>query len=276
MRDGKDAIEEVFCKDDFVLHTKADERVKRGELRHLIQRNTLDSELKRGLDIMEPFCKMILKYESNKHPLSEIYHDFTELIKLFSTFGAKKGFSDEEVETILRICRDRWNFLYCDGQGIAYLLDPRYCGEQLNNDDMGKVEDYLLDYFTSNANQKTDMSAQILDYRAHCETIKERRGKEYFDNISSTKALCKWWLTTGKTWPLLQDVAFRVFSIPSSAAASERNWSAYGFIHSALRNRLKDERASKLVYVFFNTKGLNQIEAEEEDFADCESDEDEY
>eukprot|EP01038_Epipyxis_sp_PR26KG_P016473 gene16473-22471_t len=72
------------------------------------------------------------------------------------------------------------------------------------------------------------------------------------------------------------DVAFRVFSIPSSAAASERNWSTYGFIHSALRNRLKDERASKLVYVFFNTKGLNQIEAKEEDFADCESDEDEY
>jgi hypothetical protein len=41
--------------------------------------------------------------------------------------------------------------------------------------------------------------------------------------------------------------------VPSSAS-SERGWSAFGFIHSKVRNRLATVRAQMLVYVYFNLR----------------------
>lgn len=62
-------------------------------------------------------------------------------------------------------------------------------------------------------------------------------------------------------------MAQKVIVIPASASSSERNWSSYGFVHNALRNRLKDEKAMKLVYIFTNCKSLSKYDDdEEEDF----------
>ena len=50
--------------------------------------------------------------------------------------------------------------------------------------------------------------------------------------------------------------------IPSTSAASERNWSSFGFIHSKLRNRLGDNKVEKCVYLYWNIKILKQIHQE--------------
>ena len=42
--------------------------------------------------------------------------------------------------------------------------------------------------------------------------------------------------------------------MPASSAASERNWSAHGFIHSPRRNRLLSQCVEKLVFVYSNYK----------------------
>ena len=42
--------------------------------------------------------------------------------------------------------------------------------------------------------------------------------------------------------------------MPASSAAAERNWSAFSFVHSRLRNRLTPDKVEKLVYIFFNKK----------------------
>ncbi|CAB4430829.1 unnamed protein product [Rhizophagus irregularis] len=75
------------------------------------------------------------------------------------------------------------------------------------------------------------------------------------------------WKTVGKvdpiTWwkgnfetsaPELCKVAVRILAIPSSSAASERNWSNFSYIHEKKRNRLTDERVLKLVYIYSNYK----------------------
>ncbi len=42
----------------------------------------------------------------------------------------------------------------------------------------------------------------------------------------------------------------------TSASSCERNWSAFGFIHTKSRNRLKPKKAEELVYVFSNRRLL--------------------
>lgn len=61
-------------------------------------------------------------------------------------------------------------------------------------------------------------------------------------------------LCAGDELPTLQRLAVRLTAAVSSAGASERSWSAYGFIHSRKRNKLTKERAEDLVYVFTNLR----------------------
>ncbi|CAN0449044.1 unnamed protein product, partial [Laminaria digitata] len=48
-----------------------------------------------------------------------------------------------------------------------------------------------------------------------------------------------WWETTGKSLPLLRDLATRVLCVPASSASSERLFSKAGLVSTNLRNRLK-------------------------------------
>ena len=70
-----------------------------------------------------------------------------------------------------------------------------------------------------------------------------------------------WWLQCGTGAPELQKVALKVLSQPSSSSGCERNWSTFGFIHSASRNRLLPARPEKLVYVHSNLRLLRKLTA---------------
>ena len=74
-------------------------------------------------------------------------------------------------------------------------------------------------------------------------------------------SLYKWWLLHGARTPELQRVAIAILSQVPTASACERNWSAYGHVHSKKRNRLTAERARKLVYVFMNMRALDKLKS---------------
>ena len=50
----------------------------------------------------------------------------------------------------------------------------------------------------------------------------------------------------------LTPLATAILSLPTSAAATERNWSVRGAIHTKSRNRLKTDRTTKLCYIKHN------------------------
>ena len=39
-----------------------------------------------------------------------------------------------------------------------------------------------------------------------------------------------WWKLVARRYPILNNIALKVLSIPATSAASERNWSAFEFI----------------------------------------------
>ena len=47
----------------------------------------------------------------------------------------------------------------------------------------------------------------------------------------------------------LSKIAGRLLKLPSTTAAVEQSFSCYSYIHTAKRNRLTNDRASKLVFV---------------------------
>jgi len=66
------------------------------------------------------------------------------------------------------------------------------------------------------------------------------------------KSPLQYWLTNGQKWPTLQAIALKVLSLVTPTAASERNFSTFGFVHSKLRNWLSTERIKKLVFIKTN------------------------
>ena len=56
----------------------------------------------------------------------------------------------------------------------------------------------------------------------------------------------QFWSVYGRiTYPLLGKIALRLYSIPTSSAASERAWSVFSMLHTKRRNRLKNKTVIK-------------------------------
>jgi hypothetical protein len=86
----------------------------------------------------------------------------------------------------------------------------------------------------------------------------------------------QFWGPYSHDWPLLSELALKVFSMATSSAASERNFSTMGFIHSKLRNSLGRETVEKLVYLKTNNlQIMNNVHlATYNDPSETEGDED--
>jgi hypothetical protein len=86
--------------------------------------------------------------------------------------------------------------------------------------------------------------------------------------MEGNKSILQYWLTDGSRWPTLQSICIKLFTIATSSAASERNFSAMGFIHSKLRNRLAASTLEKVIYVRSNLSAViedyeEQIDSDE-------------
>jgi hAT family C-terminal dimerisation region len=78
-------------------------------------------------------------------------------------------------------------------------------------------------------------------------------------------SVLKFWQSRGDQCPALQKLSQQVLSMVASSAASERNFSTHGFVHSKLRNCLSEDAVEKLVYnktnniQFCNQTGLAAV-----------------
>ena len=67
-----------------------------------------------------------------------------------------------------------------------------------------------------------------------------------------------WWFTNGSVGKMLPRIARRILTQVVSLSSCERTWSSYFFVHSKARYRLLPSRAEDLVYVYTNSRVLNQ------------------
>jgi hypothetical protein len=67
-----------------------------------------------------------------------------------------------------------------------------------------------------------------------------------------------WWFISGSVGKFLPRIARRILAQVVSSSLCERNWSSFSFVHSKARNRLLPSRVEDLVYVYTNSRVLNQ------------------
>jgi hypothetical protein len=132
---------------------------------------------------------------------------------------------------------------------IAYYLDPRFHGQDL-------TDEYPFSIIAENASELVDQdsSGQLVKELLWYNNKSGPFSASIFWEPEVINDPINWWNGLRKEVPILGNLAIKLMSIPASTAASERNWSNFGFIQNIKRNRLTNERTFKLVSIYANLR----------------------
>ena len=263
--EGEEVLYQVVSARDFVAGTAAQKAERQGIVDTITNPGFVPL-LQKAIEILTPIDAAIVYYQSDQVPISEVYRTFSSKLPL--SIAAMKLISDTERAYLLQLVEKRMLFMYGDAHGIAYLLDPRYLGAGMSMEKRLAVEELILAHPSTSdeSNNKPTVEQQqsiFEDYTNFRITINEmkRVGTTFWGMLECGRiSPLKFWLSEGDSFPLLQQLARQVFSMVASSAASERNFSAFAFVHTKLRNRLSNDAVEKLVYIRTNNMQFMQQE----------------
>lgn len=168
--------------------------------------------------------------------------------------------------------------MYGPAHGLAYLLDPRFLGQGLPAESRNSIEEILYSTPIGDEVISNDVSKELIYMQFTAFLISEsaEKANNTFRHqmlVKKRKTPLEYWLTDGAEWPELQQIAVKIFCMAASNAASERNFSTMGFIHSKKRNSLSVESVEKLVFIKTNMNNCDDAAEETEQETDLQQSE---
>lgn len=201
--------------------------------------------------LLEPIANGILKIEKNNSVVSDVIVVFNEISKNISHFVETKLLSQIEITLLMEKFIQRQELIVTPAHCFANLIDPRYRGKSLDDDQIFSAKEYFESYLKrigvyDNEEIRNEIYASYNEFKG---------SKGYFSlghlwiGIDSP---FEWWQSIGNEYKKhkeLTKIAVRFISIPGSNAAVERNFKTQADIHTSDRNRLKHEKVEKLVAI---------------------------
>ena len=203
--------------------------------------------------LMQPLRLAIHTLQGDHAKLSDVFGAFVRIHSgLMATLASEKcTFVQETRDKLTTTFASRFKFLYHPIHLITFALDPRYAK-------LCQVPPSVLCHWLKRLHGVTAEDAALINdfglLRASFEQTDIWTHEATSDPV-------RWWRSWGDGFPTLKKLALKLLSLPPSAASAERNWSTQDFIVSKRRNRLKAQRAEKLIYIYFNLRSLAQAEA---------------
>ncbi|KAJ8550390.1 hypothetical protein ON010_g10679 [Phytophthora cinnamomi] len=99
-------------------------------------------KLKCATALLNVFGEPLKRFEKNVTPVSEVYQLFLDLPKDVENCGLPA----KDVKVVKQLIGEQFDFVYGDAHGVGHLLDPRYCGAQMDTDTRANVEDFLVQW----------------------------------------------------------------------------------------------------------------------------------
>jgi hAT family C-terminal dimerisation region len=256
-------LQQLVPPRDFVSGNAKQNMIRQAVHDKITSKEFLDL-LKMTLSILNPIDIAITYYPSDSVPMSDVFATFSN--ELPRSITALTTITYEELSYMRKLNQHRFDFIYGDAHGIGYVLDPRYVGEGMPLAMRESIENLIYLYHcASDIISESDvgppdqtsqerMVEEYIDYRiAALEQKAANPPSLMFRMIKEKKiSVIKFWQSRGDQWPALQKLAQQVFSMVAPRAASERNFSTQGFVHSKLRNFLSEDAVEKLVYIKTN------------------------
>lgn len=162
-----------------------------------------------------------------------------------------------EEKNIKKALKIRKEFCISNIHNAAHVLDPKHFGKCLISEKHNDAVEFIYQLTKKLDNLDVEARQVIADLSR----FKNKNGtfpKEYlWAAIDNTDGL-NWWNTFCSETELSK-IAIKVLSLPATSAAVERTFCSYKDVHSLKRNRLTNERASKLVFIKHNLQVMRII-----------------
>lgn len=197
--------------------------------------------------ILHPVSKSINLVESDRSILSEVPFVFKYIKDTILNIPQQVDLTSSLIESLLKYVEERYEFCSKPIHFAANLLDARFKGEQLNEDQLMEAIDFISEMARSLNLDVGKVVANLAQFRTKTGFFSRN---SLWDSVNSTHPVI-WWQGLCTSQPLMP-IASRILNGPPSSASSERNWSLHGLIHTSKRNRLSQDKIQKLVAIHSN------------------------
>lgn len=243
------ALLEIVNASTFVTGPKK-VREQRLHIKNLIRDRDLFRNFEKLQAILKPVNKWLTHFQGDNSVISDAFHVFLDLKKEFADLVQTNVIDQEVCDQYLCLpLFNRWNKGYADIHGLAYLLDPLYQGEGMDEDNYNRTialidGQGLIQEFT-HYKFKCNNSAKMM------KLISERKisSKEWLFSLSAREYV---------KFPRLMEYIKRIFTCVPSSAACERNFSGFGYLNSKHRARLHKNKLRMLGFVYSNSRALKR------------------
>jgi hypothetical protein len=161
------------------------------------------------------------------------------------------------VEPLEVVMRNREDMVSINFYYVGTLLNPHLIKDMELHDDQHTMA-RLMRIFQRLINTAKEFQAVKAEFNLYFHTMSLYCGEHVWSSMGVKEVAHVWWFTSGSVGKLLPRIARRILAQVLSSSSCERNWSSYSFVHSKAWNRLLSSRAEDLVYVYTNSRVLNQ------------------
>ena len=201
--------------------------------------------------VVKPFVELLRVVDTDKFVLGKVYWLMSCAIKCVESH---EKLSVREQNEVSFCATERWTMMHTPLHGAAFALDPAFqLHDQSSNKEVYNNFKEVCTMLLPGSEGKT-----AFHQRSQFSNRIDAFGDEWCLDAIKHLSPPMWWKEHGSQTFELQHIAVRILSVAASSGSCERNWSAYDFIHSKRRNRLKATRASALVYCFCNMRLLHR------------------
>ncbi|KAE8961888.1 hypothetical protein PR002_g29765 [Phytophthora rubi] len=162
-------LHEIVSRRAFLAQGTKEQKAKKRVIHDIVRSGSFVPNLERGQKLLEILTKFSRRFERNDTPTSDVYEMFLELPELIKGVGLTAA----EKASFKRIVSDKFNFLYGDAHGVAYVLDPHFLGKEMDTETRVGVENLICNWHGSDS--ADDSSAELLSYFAVLIGLLKRR-----------------------------------------------------------------------------------------------------
>lgn len=236
---------QLMCLDSFIKNRSCYMKVVQdheedidGTIARKIQDFNLFRNVRDLASQLRPVAVALDKCQADNCSLADACHVWLKLV------------SDPALQPHKSKVEKRFNQAILDEHLVAYMLHPKYRGENLSAEQLENVNRWMV-----------EKDPSFMSFMVNFETKSSPFPPTFFMETIRLSPTTWWQAMKRYGVPLdFINLAVNILSAPASSASIERIFSNFGNIHTKVRNRLGNEKAFKLVFCYRMLRGGNELE----------------
>ncbi|KAL4152018.1 hypothetical protein PRNP1_008953 [Phytophthora ramorum] len=240
----------IVARRDFVDASTPAEHEKLKRVQDFVLDETFVQDLVNSLAILRPLQQHLKHFQEDRPPLSQVFPHFVELLTVYSSM---EWVTKKEKALITSCVTERFNAIYGESHGVAYMLDPLYLGEALDARKKKEVEMFIV-RFCEHEGHNVDILAQLEKYKALVTELRNSN-EAYWQLLQSGAVTPSDFWVERRQFPHLQQLALAVCTLPASSISPSPSFGAQSVeVHSRFNRALSPDKLQKLSHVYCNSK----------------------